>query len=222
MSITENYRRLRAEIPESIELVVAGKTRTTQEISEVIDAGATIIGENYVQEARKLQVELGEKAKKVQWHMIGHLQRNKVKDAVKLFDMIETVDSVALAQEIDKRSAALGKVMPILIEINSGREPQKTGVLPEATLPLIKKISSLPNIKIMGLMTMGPFLGDPEEARPYFVETRKLFEQLKALNLPAIEPKYLSMGMTNSYKVAIEEGSNIIRLGTAIFGERGY
>lgn len=213
---------MRSSIPSHVELVVAAKTRSAHEISEVIDAGATVIGENYVQEASRVYEELGEKATKVKWHMIGHLQRNKVKEAIKIFNMIETVDSMALVQEIDKRCSQIGKMMPVLIEINSGRELQKAGVLPENTLSFVKEIISLPNIRLMGLMTMGPFFGDPEDARPYFVETRKLFEQIKALNLPNIEMKYLSMGMTNSYKVAIEEGSNMVRLGTAIFGEREY
>lgn len=220
MSISENYKRLRASIPRDIEIVVAAKTRSAKEINEVISAGAMIIGENYVQEARSIYEELREKSKTVKWHMIGHLQRNKVRDAVKLFDMIETVDSVELAKEIDKRCAPMHKIMPILIEINSGREIQKTGVFPEDVLPLIKEIALLPYVKIMGLMTMGPFFGNPEDVRPYFVVTRKIFEELKGLNLPNVEMKYLSMGMTNSYKIAIEEGSNLVRLGTAIFGKR--
>ena len=137
-----------------------------------------------------------------------------------LFDMIETVDSVEIAREIDKRCRQLGKVMPVLIEINSGREKQKAGVLPEDAEELIREITGLANIKVMGLMTMGPFSGNPEEARPYFVETRKTFEQIKMLCLPNIEMKYLSMGMTNSYRIALEEGANIIRIGTGIFGSR--
>ncbi|MBI4722258.1 MAG: YggS family pyridoxal phosphate-dependent enzyme [Candidatus Stahlbacteria bacterium] len=216
MNIVDNYNRLRSSIPKYVKIVVAAKTRTIDEIREVIFAGASIIGENYVQEARKVQQELGNGT----WHLIGHLQRNKVKDAVKIFDMIGTVDSIALVKEIDTRCASIGKIMPVLIEINSGSEPQKSGVLPENTLPLIRETALLQNIKIMGLMTMGPLSGNPESARPYFIETRKIFNEIKALNIPNVELQYLSMGMTNSYKVAIEEGSNMIRLGTAIFGER--
>jgi hypothetical protein len=220
MSIIENYKTLRASIPKYVELVVAAKTRNSEEIKEVINAGAKIIGENYVQEAQRVYEELGEIAKSVEWHMIGHLQRNKVKHAVKIFDMIETVDSYALSKEIDKRCAQIGKVMPILIEINSGREPQKAGVMPEDALSLIKEISVFPNLKIKGIMTMGPMFGNPEDARPYFVETRKIFEKIKSLNLKTVEMKYLSMGMSNSYKIAIEEGSNMVRIGTLIFGRR--
>jgi len=219
MSIADNYNRLRSSIPEYVEIVVAAKTRTIDEIKEVISAGASIIGENYVQETRKVQEEMG--ANVGTWHMIGHLQRNKVKDAVKIFDMIETVDSIALAKEIDTCCANIGKVkMSILIEINSGSEPQKSGVLPENAIALIQEMALLQNIKIMGLMTMGPLVGNPESARPYFIETRKIFNEIKSINLPNVEMQYLSMGMTNSYKIAIEEGSNMVRLGTAIFGER--
>ena len=146
----------------------------------------------------------------------------KVKKAVTIFDMIETVDSVDIAREIDRRCAQISKVMPVLIEVNSGRERQKTGVFPEETEELVREIAGLPNIKLMGLMAMGPRFGDPEDSRPYFVETRKVFERLKKLNLPNIEMRYLSMGMTNSYKIALEEGANIIRIGNKIFGERDH
>jgi hypothetical protein len=217
--IRENVKKILAELPPGVELVAAAKTRTVPEIQAAIEAGVKIIGENYVQEALPAFEAIGEKAN---WHFIGHLQKNKVKKAAEMFDLIETVDSSEIAREIDKRCEPIGKVMPILIEINSGREKQKTGILPEAAEALIKKISSLPNVKVMGLMTMGPQMGDPENSRPYFVETKKIFDRIKALGLPGVEMRYLSMGMTNSYKVAIEEGANLIRVGTRIFGERKY
>ncbi|MGB2651190.1 MAG: YggS family pyridoxal phosphate-dependent enzyme, partial [Candidatus Omnitrophota bacterium] len=172
---------------------------------------------NYVQEAAEAFAAIGVS---VRWHFIGHLQKNKVKKAVEIFDVIETVDSLELAGEIDKRCGSLGKVIDVLVEINSGKEPQKFGVFPEEAAGLIEKISALSNIRVKGLMTMGSFSGDPEEARPYFVETRKVFEKLKTANLPGVEMRYLSMGMTNSYRIAIEEGANIVRIGTKIFGER--
>jgi pyridoxal phosphate enzyme (YggS family) len=137
-----------------------------------------------------------------------------------MFDMIETVDSLEIAREIDRKCAQIGKIMPALIEVNSGREPQKSGVLPEDVEQLIRETSSLRNIKVMGLMTMGPHFGNPEDSRPYFAETKKIFERIERLKLPNVEMKYLSMGMTNSYKVALEEGANIIRIGTKIFGQR--
>ncbi len=215
--IEENVKKILEELPRGVELEAAAKTRTPEEILQAVEAGVRIFGENYVQEALAAFNVVGHRAK---WHYIGHLQRNKVKKAVEIFDMIETVDSFELAREIEKRCAQREKIMPVLIEINSGKEPQKFGVLPEDAEELIREISVLKNIKIQGLMTMGPMFGDPENARPYFVETRKLFERVKGLNLPGVEMKYLSMGMTNSYKVAIEEGANIVRIGTKIFGPR--
>jgi len=156
----------------------------------------------------------------VAWHFIGHLQKNKVKRAVAIFDMIETVDSEEIAGEIDKRCAEAGKTMPVLIEINSGREAGKAGVYPENAELLIKAISVLENIRVMGLMTIGPLADSPEDARPYFRETKKVFDRIKSLDLPRVEMKYLSMGMTDSYRVAMSEGANIVRIGSRIFGER--
>jgi len=217
--IKENVERILKELPEGVQLQAAAKTRTPEEIIEAIEAGLTIIGENYVQEAEKAFQVIGNRAK---WHMIGHLQRNKAKKAVRVFDMIETVDSMKLAREIDKSCGKINKIMPILVEINSGEESQKSGVMPQDAIPLIKEMSSLENIKTVGLMTMGPFAGDPEDSRPYFRKTREIFEQLKDLNVPHVEMKVLSMGMSNSYRVALEEGANLVRIGTQLFGERHY
>lgn len=217
--IKKNVRKILDELPKNVDLVAAAKTRTSEEILEAIKAGVKIIGENYVQEAQKAFEVIG---RKVRWHFIGHLQKNKVKRAVKIFDMIETVDSYPLAHEINERCKQIDKIMPILIEINSGREKQKFGIFPEEALDLVQEVSSLPQIKIMGLMTMGPRFGNPEDSRPYFIETRKIFEKIKALNLPNVEMKYLSMGMTNSYQIAIEEKANMVRIGTLIFGKRNY
>jgi len=217
--IGQNVGKILSELPKGVQVVAAAKTRQPQEILEVVDAGIEIIGENYVQEAERAYEITGGRAK---WHLIGHLQKNKVKKAVKVFDMIETVDSIELAGEIDKRCAQIGKIMQVLVEVNSGREEQKAGVFPENVEQLIREISYFPNIKVMGLMTMGPRFGDPEDSRPYFVETRKIFEKIKELGLPNVEMKYLSMGMSNSYQVAVEESANVIRLGTKIFGERDY
>jgi pyridoxal phosphate enzyme (YggS family) len=217
VTIKQNIKRLLRELPDGVQLVAAAKTRAPREIMEAITAGATIIGENYVQEAAKAYEGVGNKA---EWHFIGHLQKNKAKKAAEIFDMIETVDSVEIAREIDKRCAQIGKTMPVLIEINSGRENQKAGVHPENAEKLITEISTLKNIRVMGLMTMGPQYGNPEDSRPYFVETRKTFDSIRKLNLPNVEMKYLSMGMTNSYRIALEEGANIVRIGSQIFGQR--
>ena len=216
--IGENVKKILSELPPGVELVAAAKTRTPEEILRAAESGVKIIGENYVQEAQRALELVG---RRVKWHFIGHLQRNKVKKAVRIFDMIETLDSPELAEEISKRSGQHGKVMPVLIEINSGKEPQKFGVIPDETENFIREVARFKNMKIKGLMTMGPAFGDPENARPYFSATKKLFDKLQALNFPDVEMKYLSMGMTNSYRVAVEEGANIIRIGTKIFGPRG-
>jgi len=219
MTIKENVQQILSELPNEVELVAAAKTREPREILDTVESGVKIIGENYVQEAETAYQVVGSRAK---WHFIGHLQKNKVKKAVRIFDMIETVDSIEIAKEIDKRCAQIGKVMPVLVEINSGREEQKSGVLPENAKQLVKESSSLNNIKVMGLMTMGPRFGNPEDSRHYFVETKKIFDRIKKLNLPNVDMKYLSMGMTNSYKIALEERANIVRIGSKIFGQRNY
>jgi len=205
------------ELPLGVDLVAAAKTRTPDEIVEAIAAGVKIIGENYVQEAETAHQVVDKPA---QWHFIGHLQKNKVKKAVEIFDMIETVDSLELAREIDKRCAQSGKTMSILIEVNSGREFRKSGVFPENVVELAESIAVLPNIRLQGLMTMGPLVGDSEDFRPYFVTTKQIFEKLKLCAIPGVEMKYLSMGMTNSYRVALAEGANMVRLGALIFGGR--
>ncbi len=217
MSIKENVRKLLEEIPEGVILVAAAKTRTPQEILEAVEAGIQVVGENYVQEAERAYRVIGNRVK---WHMIGHLQTNKAKKAVRIFDMIQTVDSVKIARAIDKECKKIGKVMPVLVEVNIAEEPQKAGVIPEKTIDLIKEISSLENIKVQGIMTMGPYVEDPEDLRPYFRKTKELFDEIKKMNIPNVEMKYLSMGMSDSYRIAIEEGANMIRIGTKIFGPR--
>jgi pyridoxal phosphate enzyme (YggS family) len=217
VTIKENVRQILEEVPEGVAVVAAAKTREPREVREAIETGIKIVGENYVQEAERVRGEAGGKA---QWHFIGRLQKNKVKRAVAIFDMIETVDSAGLAREIDKRCGETGKIMPVLVEVNSGREAEKAGVDPEEVEGLIKEIAKLNNIRVAGLMTMAPAVSRPEDARPYFRETKKLFDVIKGANIPNVEMKYLSMGMTDSYRIAIEEGANIIRIGSRIFGER--
>ncbi len=217
--IRQNVSRILRELPNGVQLVAAAKSRTPVEVLAAVAAGVRIIGENYVQEAESAYEVVGDRA---EWHFIGRLQRNKVKKAVRLFGMIETVDSVEIAKEIDKRCAQIGKVMPVLVELNSGREKQKSGIMPESVEGLIKEISRLDNLMVMGLMTMGPSTGNPEDARPYFVKTRRIFEAIKQLNLPDVQMKYLSMGMSNSYQVALKEGANIVRIGSKLFGKREY
>jgi len=215
--ISESVRRILESIPPGVLLLAAAKTRTLEEVEAAIQAGVTHFGYNYVQEAIPIIRSIGNQAK---WHMIGHLQRNKVKTAVRLFDMIETVDSWHLSQSIDRYCASIQKTMPVLLEINSGREASKTGILPEEVDEIVMQISTLKYIRVEGLMTMGPRFGNPEDSRPYFIASRGVFKRLSDMNLPNISMKYLSMGMSNSYQIAIEEGANIIRIGTKLFGER--
>ena len=217
MTIKERYQQIRKEVPEDVTIVVAAKTRTADEVKEAIDAGVTDIGENYVQEAEDVRMALGSVAEAVRWHMIGHLQTNKINKALGVFDMIQTLGSLKLARAVSQRAA---KTVPVLIEINSGRELQKTGVLPEEVERLVREIASLEKISVKGLMTMGPRFGNPEDARPYFRETKRLFDYIASLDTPNVEMNVLSMGMSNAYKVAIEEGSTMIRPGTILFGER--
>ena len=231
MSITSNYQKLRKEIPDHVTIVLAGKTKSAEEIKEVIDAGATDIGENYVQEAETIRQELGDKANKVRWHMIGHLQKNKINKALPIFDVIQTVDSLKKAGDIDKRVEKAGKeIIPVLIEVNIGNEDSKTGLKPEELEPFeeymdqfVSDMSKFKHLRVEGIMTMGPRFGNAEDSRPYFRRTKNIFDKLKVdINLPHVDMKYLSMGMSNSYMVAIEEGSNMVRLGTIVFGKREY
>jgi pyridoxal phosphate enzyme (YggS family) len=216
-TIAANVKAILAELPPGVDLVAAAKTRSAAEILEAIDAGVGIIGENYVQEAADVFPMIGQRAR---WHLIGHLQTNKAKKAVEIFDLVETVDSIALGREIDKRAAAAGKTMEVLVEINSGREPQKAGAMPDDAEAMARSLAALPSLRLLGLMTMGPFEGDPEDSRPYFKETRRVWDALKALAIPGVEMRHLSMGMSHSWRVAVEEGANIVRIGTAIFGPR--
>jgi len=220
--IKEKVKELFSRIPSYVEVVVAAKKRSPQDIKEVIEAGIEIIGENYVQEAERKKVALSFLDKKISWHLIGHLQKNKVKKAVKIFDLIQTLDSTELAELIDRECKKLNKVMPVMIEINIASEPQKSGVLPEDIVKFIDKFlkEDFKYIKLTGLMTMGPFLKDREKLRPYFRKTKEIFEEIKNKYKELEELKYLSMGMSDSFSVAIEEGANMIRIGRFIFGAR--
>jgi pyridoxal phosphate enzyme (YggS family) len=220
--ITQNVRRLLAEIPPYVTVVAAAKTRTPDEIRAAIDGGVSVIGENYVQEAARTKIELGNSDRlgaEATLHYIGHLQLNKVKKAVEIFDVIETVDTKRLADELNAQAKRINKVLPVLIEINIAGEPQKAGVMPDQLPELALYLDSLPNLRLQGLMTMGPRL-EESGLRKYFAETRRLLGSMEQLELPNADLRYLSMGMSNSYRIAIEEGANLIRLGTAIFGER--
>ena len=215
--IKENLKNILKQLPLGVELVAATKERTIEEIKEAVSAGVKIIGENYVKEAKEKSAAIG---KEVKWHLIGHLQKNKAKAAVEIFDLIETLDSSELAEALDKESRKINKIMPVLVEVNCACEPQKSGVLPEAVEKFLKEILVFPNLKPMGLMTMGPWADDAETLRPYFKKTKALFDKIKQVYGTKFDWRYLSMGMSVSWRVAIEEGANLVRIGTAIFGER--
>lgn len=202
---------------DEIAIVAVTKTVKEDKIREAVKFGITGIGENKVQEALGKYKVLGDI---VSWHMVGHLQTNKVKDAVKIFKMIHSVDSLKLAREISKRAGEIEKNIDILIEVNVSGEESKYGINPEEALGLLGDLSGLSNIKVLGLMTMAPFVDDPEAVRPVFRSLRELRDKIKETNIPNIEMKYLSMGMTQDFEVAVEEGANMVRIGTAIFGER--
>lgn len=217
-AIKKNVKKILAEIPQGVQVVAACKMRTSDEIQAAIDAGINIIGENHVQEA---EAAFNKIEGQVKWHFIGHLQRNKVKRVIGKFDMIESLDSLRLARELDRECAKTGAVMDCLIEVNSGREEHKYGIMPEEVEKFTEKLKELKHIKVKGLMTMGPFIENADEVRPYFKTTKEIYDQLKDNDSEMCVMNYLSMGMSASYKVAIEEGANIVRIGTNIFGPKG-
>ena len=204
--------------PREIRLLAAAKSQSVEAIRAAIAAGVTLVGENYVQEAADKKRFI---ADSVEWHMIGHLQRNKAKVAVELFDVIESLDNLALARELDKEGAKLSKTIRALVEVNLGGEESKSGIAKAQLSPLFVELGKLSRLRIEGLMTVPPFRENLEDVRPYFRELRELRDQLNALRLPNIQLKELSMGMTHDYTVAIEEGATIVRIGTALFGPRG-
>lgn len=216
--VRDNVRRIIEELPQGVELVAVIKGRSPEDVLTAIDAGVKALGVNYIRDARNLFPLID---KKVSWHYIGiaSLEKHDLlrKKYLELFDMIETIDSVELAEELDKKCANIGKIMPILIEVNIAKELQKSGVNPEELEVIIREISSLKYVKVMGLMTMGPLVDNPEKLRPYFREMKRLFDYISSLKLSNVEMKYLSMGMSDSYRVAIEEGANIVRIGTKLF-----
>ena len=205
--------------PQDVQLVAVSKTVSGESIKQAIEAGVTIVGENYIQEARE---KIGELGTAVRWDFIGHLQSNKVSYAIDLFEVIHSVDRLSLAQEISTRAVKKGKTVRILVQVNISGEGAKSGIDTGGVNALVSHIASLPNLSLEGLMTMPPYLTDPEKSRPYFVALRKLRDTLMAEQGNRINLKELSMGMSGDFEVAIEEGATLVRVGTAIFGERSY
>ncbi|MDY2628946.1 MAG: YggS family pyridoxal phosphate-dependent enzyme [Lachnospiraceae bacterium] len=205
---------------EDVLLIAVSKTKPVEMIREIMETGVKDFGENKVQEMCNKIEEIKEP---LNWHLIGHLQRNKVKYIVDKACLIHSVDSLRLAEEIQKEAVKKGvSKVPVLIEVNMAQEESKDGISSSETEELVRKIAELPNLQIRGLMTIAPFVDDPEENRVHFRAMRALRDQLKAMNIPGVDMSELSMGMTNDFEVAIEEGATMIRVGTAIFGERNY
>ncbi len=205
--------RFLASIPEDVELVAASKKQDIKKIQLAIKDGIKIFGENYVQEAERKFSQI--ERKNIALHLIGHLQGNKVKKAVAIFDMIQSVDTLRIAEKLDKECRKHNKIMPVLIEVNIAKEEDKHGCMPKDVPILARKIASMENLKLKGLMTIGPNL-DSEQLRPYFKKARRIFDRLKE----DLALDTLSMGMSDSYQVAIEEGATMVRIGTKIFGKR--
>lgn len=203
--------------PHEVALMAVTKTVSTERILQAVDAGITLLGENYVQEAREKHELLGDRAR---MHLIGHLQTNKAKYAARLFDCVHSVDRLELAQELDRRAKAAGRKMDILIEVNVSGEQTKNGVPAVQAMELIRRIAGMDNLSIRGLMTMAPYSDDPETSRPYFQALRNLRDDITGAGIPGVQMAELSMGMTDDFEVAVEEGATIVRIGRAIFGAR--
>jgi pyridoxal phosphate enzyme (YggS family) len=227
MSVAENLKTVLDRIaaaarradrdPASVTLVVVTKTVGLDGIRQAVSAGAKILGENRVQEAKEKIEQLGRIA---DWHLIGHLQTNKAKHAVRLFDLIHTVDSLELAQELDKHAGRAGKLQDVLIEVNIAGETQKAGVAYGDAVTLVREAAKLGNLRVRGLMTMPPYSDDPEDSRRHFRNLRDLAEGIGKANIAGVSMRELSMGMSGDYEVAVEEGATFVRVGTAIFGAR--
>ena len=204
--------------PKTVKLIAVSKTVPVDRVLAAIKAGVRDLGENYVQEAReKIEALRGES---ILWHFIGHLQSNKAKYAVRLFDLIHSVDSLKLAKELDKRAHVLGKVQPILIQVNISGEETKSGIETEKALALVRQIAILENIAVRGLMTMPPYFNAPDKVRPFFRALRSLKDLIRNEGIRNVDMDELSMGMTGDFETAIEEGATLVRIGTAIFGKR--
>ncbi|MSN25453.1 MAG: YggS family pyridoxal phosphate-dependent enzyme [Geobacter sp.] len=227
MSISLNLADIRQRIrtaaekagrePSSVRLVAVSKTRPAADIVEAFQAGQTVFGENYIQE---LAAKLDQLQEAVEWHVIGNLQSNKVKYIAGRVALIHSVDRLSLAEEISRQWGKLGKICDVLIQVNISGESSKSGTTEEGALQLVRECAQLPNIRVKGLMTMPPFFDDPEAARPYFAELFRLSRTIDAAGIPAVEMRELSMGMSGDFEAAIQEGATLVRVGTAIFGER--
>jgi PLP dependent protein len=203
--------------PRAVKLLAAAKSQSVELVQAAVAAGVWLIGDNYVQEAEAKRRWISQP---VEWHMIGHLQRNKVKSALRTFDLIQSLDSVALARDLDKEGDRLGRKIRTFIEVNLGEEESKSGIARSKVAELVKRVSDLSHLRVEGLMAVPPFRENPEEVRPFFSALKALQSELQCFDIPNVAVDELSMGMTHDYAVAIEEGATIVRIGTALFGAR--
>jgi PLP dependent protein len=227
VDVTANYREIIDRIseaalkagrnPQEIKLLAATKSQSTDAIRAAIAAGVQLVGENYVQEAEHKRQAIAEP---VEWHMIGHLQRNKVQLALNTFDLIQSLDSTALALALEKEGKKRGKTIRALIEVNLGDEQSKSGLAQDKVVELLKQVGDLAHLRVEGLMAVPPFRENPEEVRPFFIALKNLQMELQCLKIPNVMLNELSMGMTHDYPIAVEEGATIVRVGTALFGPR--
>jgi PLP dependent protein len=228
LNVAENIERVQERIrraclrsgraEEDVRLVAVSKTKPAEAVRQAYAAGLREFGENRVQEAAEKRKELEDLD--AVWHLIGHLQSNKAKQACQLFDAIHSVDSLHLAEKIDRAAASLGRKMPVLIEVHLGEESSKFGVEEDDLVRLVEQVGALPSVELQGLMTLPPFFGEPQEVRPFFRRLRELAGSIEARKPPGVSMRELSMGMSHDFEIAIEEGATIVRVGTAIFGER--
>ena len=228
LSVAENVEKIRKRVeraarhvgrnPEGVTIVAVTKTVDVERIQEAVSAGISVLGENRVQDAREKIQRIG---KTVQWHMIGHLQTNKAREAAALFGMVHSVDSLRVAQALNVEAGKQGKKLPVLVQVNISEEVSKSGVKSEETLDLIQSMAGMENLAVQGLMTMPPYAEDPEKSRWVFRRLREMRDRINQTGIPGVRMTHLSMGMSHDFETAVEEGATLIRIGTAIFGERG-
>ena len=216
--IERRVREILKRVPPGVTVLAASKDRHPEEIRAAIRAGIRDIGENYVQEAERKRLAVPEPAS---WHLIGRLQKNKARRALSVFDWLQTLDSLPLAERLERLLAETERKLPVLVQVNVGREPQKAGVPPEELFEFVARVATLPHLEVRGLMAIPPAPARPEDSRPHFRAMRRLFEELRAEGIPGTKIEVLSMGMSADWEIAVEEGATMVRLGTALFGPRG-
>lgn len=217
--IEASKAKRRPELQQDVLLVAVTKNHDIYAMREAIDAGVTDIGENRIQEAKEKYETLD---RQVTWHLIGHLQTNKAKQAVRMFDLIHSIDTVHLAEAVNKAAGDIGKVQQVLVQVNLAQEASKSGIYEEQLWDMLKQVDAMEHLQLMGLMCIAPNYEDVEECRPLFAKMREIFAKVKEMSWQTANIKYLSMGMTHDYEIAVEEGANVLRVGTGIFGQRQY